>query len=62
MKEKFSKKEIKEKIKKIDGAMSQEGMPLTREIKDTLYDCLSGKTTTEIERNKIIEKYRCIYG
>ena len=62
MKEKLSEKEIKEKIKRINGAMAQEGMPLTQEIKDTLYNCLSGKTTTEIERKKIIEKYRGIYG
>ena len=42
--------------------MSQEGMPLTKEIKRKLYNCIIGKTTTEIERKKIIEKYRGIYG
>jgi len=62
MREKFNERKIKEKIQKIDRAMAQEGMPLTQEIKDTLYKCLSGKTTTEIERKKIIKKYRSIYG
>lgn len=55
-------KEIKEKIKKIDGAMAQEGMPLTKELKQKLYNCIIGKSTTEIERNKVMEKYRKIYG
>ena len=61
-KKELSKKEIESKIKKVDGAMSQEGMPLTKEIKQKLYNCLTGKTTTEIERKKIIEKYRGQYG
>ena len=55
-------KQIHEKIKKIDGAMAQEGMPLTDELKQKLYNCIIGKSTTEIERRKIIEKYRGIYG
>ncbi len=59
---KQSEKEIEEKIKKVDGAMSQEGMPLTKEIKRKLYNCIIGKSTTEIERNKVLEKYRGIYG
>ena len=50
------------KIRKVDGAMAQEGMPLTEETKKVLYNCMIGKTTTEIERKKIIEKYRSIYG
>ena len=54
--------EIQEKIRKVDAAMSQEGMPLTKEIKRKLYNCIIGKTTTEIERKKIIDKYRGIYG
>lgn len=57
-----TEKEIQEKIKKIDGAMSQEGMPLTEEIKKKLYNCITGKSTTEIERKKVLEKYRKIYG
>ena len=28
-----TKKDIQEKIKKVDGAMAQEGMPLTKELK-----------------------------
>ncbi len=59
---KQSEKEIQEKIKKVDGAMAQEGMPLTKEIKQKLYNCITGKSTTEIERNKVLEKYRKIYG
>lgn len=59
---KLSEKEIQEKIRKVDGAMAQEGMPLTKEIKEKLYNCIIGKTTTEIERRKVIEKYRGIYG
>lgn len=59
---KQTEKEIQEKIKKVDGAMAQEGMPLTKEIKQKLYNCIIGKSTTEIERNKVLEKYRRIYG
>ena len=42
--------------------MAQEGMPLTEELKQKLYNCIIGKSTTEIERKKIIAKYRGIYG
>ena len=59
---KQNEKEIQEKIRKVDGAMAQEGMPLTKEIKQKLYNCITGKSTTEIERNKVLEKYRRIYG
>lgn len=59
---KQTEQEIQEKIKKVDGAMAQEGMPLTKEIKRKLYNCIIGKSTTEVERRKIIEKYRGIYG
>lgn len=59
---KISEKEINEKIRKVDGAMAQEGMPLTKELKQKLYNCITGKTTTEIERQKVINKYRSIYG
>ena len=58
----LTEKEIQEKIRKVDGAMAQEGMPLTEEIKKKLYDCITGKSTYEKERQKIIEKYRRIYG
>lgn len=58
----LNEKEIQEKIRKVDGAMAQEGMPLTEEIKKKLYNCITGKSTTEIERKKVIEKYRRIYG
>ena len=59
--EKISEKEIQEKIRKVDGAMTQEGMPLTDEIKQKLYDCITRKSTTDIERKKIIEKYSKVY-
>lgn len=59
---KISETKIMEKIRKVDGAMAQEGMPLTKEIKQKLRNCITGKSTTEIERKKVIEKYRGIYG
>lgn len=59
---KIIEKEIQEKIRKVDGAMAQEGMPLTDEIKQKLYNCIIGKSTTEKERNMVLEKYRRIYG
>ncbi len=62
MKKDNQEKIIQEKIKKVDGAMAQEGMPLTKEIKEKLYNCLTGKSTYDKEREKVIEKYRRIYG
>lgn len=59
---KLSEKEIQEKIRKVDGAMAQEGMPLTDEIKKKLYDCITGKSTYYEEIEKVLEKYRKIYG
>lgn len=58
----LTEKEINEKIRKVDGAMAQEGMPLTEEIKKKLYNCLTGKTTIDIERRKVLERYKKIYG
>lgn len=58
----LTEQEIQEKIRKVDGAMAQEGMPLTKEIKKKLYNCITSKSTYEKERQKIIEKYRRIYG
>lgn len=58
---KLTEKEIEEKINKVDKAMTQEGMPLTKELKEILYNCITGKSATEKERSKIIEKYRGIY-
>ena len=55
---KLTEKEIQKKIKKVDGAMAQEGMPLTKELKQKLYNCIIGKSSTEKERKKVIEKYR----
>ena len=59
---KLSEKDIRAEIKRLDGAMAQEGMPLTKVLKQKLYNCLVGKSTTEKERQKVIKKYRDIYG
>ena len=61
-KKNITKEEIQEKIRKVDGAMAQEGMPLTEEIKKKLYNCITVKSTYDKERKKTIEKYRRIYG
>ena len=53
--------DIKSKIQRIDGTMAQEGMPLTDELKQKLYNCMIGKTTTKIEREKVISKYKKLY-
>ena len=55
-------KEIEERIRKINGAMALEGMPLTKEEKDILRRCHMGLTTTEKERQKILADCRRIYG
>ena len=31
--------------------MAKEGMPLTKEIKQKLYNCITGKSTYEKEKN-----------
>lgn len=51
-----TKKDIQEKIKKVDSAMTQEGMPLTKELKLKLYNYIIGKSTTEIKRKKNYRK------
>lgn len=58
----INESEVNEQIRKINGAMAQEGMPLTKEIKENIRKCLTGKSTTEIECQKVIERYRKIYG
>lgn len=62
MNNKQAEKEIQEKIRKVNDAMAQEGMPLTKELKQKLYNCIIGESSTEIERKKVIEKYKEIYG
>ena len=42
--------------------MAQEGMNLTKNEKKVIRNCLSGKSTFDEERNKIIEDYRKEYG
>ena len=56
-----TEKEIQKKIRKGYCAMAQDGMPLTKELKQKIYNCIIGKSLAEIERKKIIEKYRKIY-
>ncbi len=41
----------------VDATMRMEGMPLTDEDKNRILDCLTGKTTFDLEVKKIIEKY-----
>ena len=55
-------KEVEEKIKEINSTMALEGMPLTKEFKETLKKCFYGITSTEKEREKILERYKQIYG
>ena len=47
-----STKEIEENIKKVNGSMAQEGMPLTKEIIENIKNCLMGNSTTEKECQK----------
>lgn len=55
-------REIEEKARKVEGAMAQEGMPLTEEIKKNVRSILLGKTTAEKECQKVIERYRTVDG
>ncbi len=50
------KEKIKKRIKKINGAMSQEGMPLSEEDINILIKCINGSSTYEEEKQKIIER------
>ena len=58
----ISEKEVNERIEKVNGAMAQEGMPLTDEEKEVLRNCIIGKTTHAIERDKILTQFRSLYG
>jgi len=58
----ISEKEVNERIEKVNGAMAQEGMPLTDEEKEVLRNCIIGKTTHAIERDKILTQCRSLYG
>ncbi len=58
----YTEKDIQERIKKVNGVMTQEGMPLKKEEKEIIKNCILGKTTHEQERNKIIAQCRSIYG
>ena len=56
------KREVEKKVKKVNGSMAQEGMFLTKEIKANIRKCLMGQSTTEEECQKVIERYKKIYG
>lgn len=62
LKKEYNDLEIHNIVKKVDGAMAQEGMHLTKDEKQVIRNCLSGKSTFEKERNKIINECRKIYG
>lgn len=47
---------VEERIKKINGTMAIEGMPLTDKDVEVLINCILGKSSHEIERQKIIER------
>ena len=59
---KITPEEINERIKKVNGAMAQEGMPLTKDEKQILKNCILGKSTHQKERQKIINYCKGIYG
>jgi len=56
-----TEKEIEEIIRKVNGAMALEGMPLTKEIKNNIRNCFAGRSTLERERQKVIERYNQLY-
>ena len=58
----ITSKEINERIKRVNGAMAQEGMPLTKDEKQILKNCIIGKSTHQKERQKIINYCKGIYG
>ncbi len=58
----YTETDIQKRIKKVNGAMAQEGMPLKKEEKEIIKNCILGKTTYEKERKKIIAECRRAYG
>lgn len=52
--------EVERNVKKIDGSMAQEGMPLTKEIKDNIRKCLMNQSTVDKECRKVINRYKKI--
>lgn len=45
-------------IRKVNGTMAMEGMPLTHEDKERLRKCIEGESTIELEKQKIIKRIR----
>ena len=54
--------DVEKKIREIDSTMSLEGMALSKDFKETLKKCFYGTTSTEKERQKILDRYKRIYG
>lgn len=50
--------DIEKKIEKVNGAMSQEDMPLTVEDIEVLKKCMMGTSTYEKERQKVLERVK----
>lgn len=55
-------KDIENKIREIDNTMALEGMPLSKDFKEALKNCFYGTTSMEKERQKILDRYKRIYG
>jgi len=49
---------IEEKIRRVNGALTQEGMPLSKEIISKLYQIFAGEASTTTEREKLLMKYK----
>ena len=47
---------VEERIRRINGTMAIEGMSLTDKDVEVLINCILGKSTHEVERQKIIER------
>lgn len=53
-------RDVEKIIGEINGTMAIENMPLTQEDREMLRRCLTGKSTTEEERNRLIKKYMAV--
>lgn len=50
-------KRIEKIIRNVNANLVIEGMPLTNNDKIRMRDCLTGKTTVDVEIKKLVEKY-----
>ena len=51
---------IEKIIGEVNGTMAIEGMPLTQEDREMLRRCMTGETTPDEERTRILEKYSVV--